>query len=191
MRVLVGHANLLDSVMFGMAADDEQEPRFIQSLRAGKPASGCRNRIAQESSAKECIWHADPRSENVGLSKPVSASIFAAWAQHVDIDEEEMVGYDLEEDYIGLELGPTSRSSTPLDLLDDCECRELSEKEATMLPLSGDASLPRRKKPIRGIKNTYIPTWTSRMFHKKQAPGSRYCHYTNLDMRAVSATNLA
>ncbi|KAF4979647.1 hypothetical protein FZEAL_4204 [Fusarium zealandicum] len=130
LRLLVGHANLLDSLMLELAdAEREQERWFNQSVRGATNAQQERHvqwadEIAEEddedydsdSSAASDDYDSDDDVEmsNTTPAKPMSPRI-----THIELDDEEMEEDDLEEDYAQLELVRThSHSTSPPELVD-------------------------------------------------------------------------
>ncbi|KAK7422408.1 hypothetical protein QQX98_001687 [Neonectria punicea] len=131
LRLLVGHANLLDSLMLELAdAEREQERWFNQSVRG---ASNSKDRhvqwadsaIAEEDEAEYDSDSSDSddydsEDEDVEMTNAVSARVLPAKAitpqiSHVDDMEED----DLEEDYAQLELVRThSHSTSPPELVE-------------------------------------------------------------------------
>lgn len=165
LRLLVGHANLLDSLMLELAgAEQEQERRFNQSVRgAGKAAGRCvqwADRIAEQaeeeldsdSSNSDSDSDSDSDSEfddsdhvhmvNTVAARSSSTSPASA-AQRAQLAHEEegmMSDDDLEEDYIQLELVRThSHSTSPPELLIDHDSE--SSDDESMPPSPCDASL--------------------------------------------------
>ncbi|KAF5130126.1 uncharacterized protein G6M90_00g014480 [Metarhizium brunneum] len=161
LRLLVGHANLLDSLMLELAdAEREQERWFNQSVRgASNPKPADRrvqwaDRIVEQpeeeydddSSDSESDSDSDFDEDDVEMTNAVSARVpvAAQRAQLVNVDDEEEMGDDLEEDYAQLELVRTpSHSTSPPELVDhDSE----SSDDESMPPSPADASLPYNEK---------------------------------------------
>ncbi|OAA38098.1 hypothetical protein NOR_06843 [Metarhizium rileyi] len=157
LRLLVGHANLLDSLMLELAdAEREQERWFNQSVR-GASTSKAADRHVQwadrivEHPEEEYDEDSDSDSdsdfeEEDEMTNAVSARVplIAQRAQLVNVDDEEVMGDDLEEDYAQLELVRTpSHSGSPPELVDhDCE----SSDDESMPPSPTDATLPYNEK---------------------------------------------
>lgn len=160
LRLLVGHANLLDSLMLELAdAEREQERWFNQSVRgASSPKAADRrvqwaDRIVEQpeeeyddSDSSDSDSDSDFDEDDVEMTNAVSARVpvAAQRAQLVDVDDEEEMGDDLEEDYAQLELVRTpSHSTSPPELVDhDSE----SSDDESMPPSPADASLPYNEK---------------------------------------------
>lgn len=121
LRLLVGHANLLDSLMLELAdAEREQERWFNQSVRGATNAQQERrvqwadNVVEEEDEDDYDSEDDDIEMANTSLPvKPMSPRI-----THVELDED-MEEDDLEEDYAQLELVRTpSHSNSPPELVD-------------------------------------------------------------------------
>jgi len=153
LRLLVGHANLLDSLMLELAdAEREQERWFNQSVRGANNKAADRHvqwadRIVEQpeeeydSDSSDSDSDSDFDEEDIEMANTVSARIpvAAQRAQLVNDDDEEEMGDDLEEDYAQLELVRTpSHSSSPPELVDhDSE----SSDDESMPPSPADAAL--------------------------------------------------
>jgi hypothetical protein len=143
LRLLVGHANLLDSLMLELAeAEREQERWFNQSVRDAKAQQQQQNKerhiqwadsIVEEdeydsdssSDSDDSLDEDDVEMVNAPVFHPVSVS-----AKHID---EDMGEDDLEDDYAHLELVRTpSHSSSPPELVDPDS--ESSDDESAMPP---------------------------------------------------------
>jgi len=161
LRLLVGHANLLDSLMFELAdAEREQERWFNQSVRgASKNNNKAADRHVQwadriveqpeeeyDSDSSDSDSDSDFDEDDVEMMHTVPAQIpvAAQRAQLVDEDDEEEMGDDLEEDYAQLELvRTTSHSNSPPELIEnDSE----SSDDESMPPSPTDAVLPYNEK---------------------------------------------
>lgn len=159
LRLLVGHANLLDSLMLELAdAEREQERWFNQSVRGASQKAADRHvqwadRIVEQpeeeydSDSSDSDSDSDFEEDDVEMMNAVVAArpiVAAQRAQLVDVDDEEEMGDDLEEDYAQLELVRTpSHSSSPPELVDhDSE----SSDDESMPPSPADASLPYNEK---------------------------------------------
>lgn len=157
LRLLVGHANMLDSLMLELAdAEREQERWFNQSVRgASKSASADRHvqwadRIVEQPE-EEYEDDSDSSSDSDSdfdeddvemINSAVAVTAQRAQFVHIDDDEQEM-GDDLEEDYAQLELVRThSHSSSPPELLADHDHDSESSDDESMPPSPADASLP-------------------------------------------------
>ncbi|KAK7430048.1 hypothetical protein QQZ08_003439 [Neonectria magnoliae] len=131
LRLLVGHANLLDSLMLELAdAEREQERWFNQSVRGANNSKDRHVQWADSAIAEEDEAEYDSDSsdsddydsedEDVEMTNAVSARVLPAKAitpqiLHVDDMEED----DLEEDYAQLELVRThSHSTSPPELVE-------------------------------------------------------------------------
>lgn len=146
LRLLVGHANLLDSLMLELAeAEREQESWFNQSVRGASPAKATQDRHVQwadrieeeteeqydsgsDSSDSEDDYDVEDDVEMTNAPatlRPVPAPVAAR--------DDEMEEDDLEEDYAQLELTrTTSHSSPPPELVDHDS--ESSDDESAMPP---------------------------------------------------------
>jgi len=145
LRLLVGHANLLDSLMLELAdAEREQERWFNQSVRGAATKAQDRHiqwadRIEEEaeeeyeeSSDSDSDSDSD-EEEDVEMTtvSPVSSKP-AAMVRQLEVDED--MEDDLEEDYAQLELvrTPSHSASSPPELIDHDS--EESSDEDTMPP---------------------------------------------------------
>ncbi|PTB67294.1 hypothetical protein BBK36DRAFT_168518 [Trichoderma citrinoviride] len=156
LRLLVGHANLLDSLMLELAeAEREQERWFNQSVRNTKSTAAANNsrhiqwadRIEEEAvdeeydsdSSSDSDDESDYDNEDLDMLNTRTTVVSAAPA--VKVQEDEIMGDDdLEEDYAQLELVRTpSHSNSPPELIDHDS--ESSDDEA-MPPSPADAELP-------------------------------------------------
>ncbi|KAL7963524.1 hypothetical protein V8C34DRAFT_265828 [Trichoderma compactum] len=153
LRLLVGHANLLDSLMLELAeAEREQERWFNQSVRNTK-TSGFNSsrhiqwadRIEEEAVDEEydsdSSSDSDDESDYDELEMTNTRTTIIPTTTTVEVVEDEMMGDDdLEEDYAQLELVRTpSHSNSPPELIDHDS--ESSDDEA-MPPSPADAELP-------------------------------------------------
>ncbi|GAB0138256.1 hypothetical protein EsDP_00006493 [Epichloe bromicola] len=162
LRLLVGHANLLDSLMLELAnAEQEQERWFNQSVRGAGNAAGRRvqwaDRIAEQAEEEFDSDSSDSDSDSdsgfddfddvhminnavAARSSSTSTASAAQRAQLVHEEEDMMSDDDLEEDYVQLELVRThSHSTSPPELLIDHDSE--SSDDESMPPSPGDASL--------------------------------------------------
>ena len=120
LRLLVGHANLLDSLMLELAdAEREQESWFNQSVRGASSKSDERRRVQwADRIEEEPEEEYDSDSSDEEFDEDVemaNAAPLAAAPQAALIEEED----DLEEDYAQLELVRThSHSTSPPELVD-------------------------------------------------------------------------
>lgn len=156
LRLLVGHANLLDSLMLELAdAEREQERWFNQSVRGASKSPDRRvqwaDRIVEQPEEEYDSDSSDSDSdfdyeEDVEMTTAVSARTPAHNIKSTQLGEEEM-GDDLEEDYAQLELVRTpSHSSSPPELVDhDSE----SSDDESMPPSPADAALPYNEKEAK------------------------------------------
>ncbi|KAH7328453.1 hypothetical protein B0I35DRAFT_18615 [Stachybotrys elegans] len=148
LRLLVGHANLLDSLMLELAeAEREQERWFNQSVRgAASPKSQDRHVQWADRIEEEAVDEYDSDSSDSDsdeeyeedvemLHIPAPAPMAPLAAADDDVMED-----DLEEDYAQLELVRTpSHSSSPPELVDhDSD----SSDDESMPPSPPNASLP-------------------------------------------------
>ncbi|KAM0436845.1 hypothetical protein ACHAPT_002558 [Fusarium lateritium] len=128
LRLLVGHANLLDSLMLELAdAEREQERWFNQSVRGASPQQDRHvqwaDNIAEEDeedydSDSSDSDDYDSEDEDVEMSNATPIKVMSPRVSHVELDED-MEEDDLEEDYAQLELVRTpSHSNSPPELVD-------------------------------------------------------------------------
>ncbi|KAL6832518.1 hypothetical protein V8C40DRAFT_138156 [Trichoderma camerunense] len=154
LRLLVGHANLLDSLMLELAeAEREQERWFNQSVRNTKTSGSNSSRHIQwadriEEEAVDEEYDSDSSSDSDDESDydememtNTRTTIIPTTTTTVKVVEDEVMGDDdLEEDYAQLELVRTpSHSNSPPELIDHDS--ESSDDEA-MPPSPADAELP-------------------------------------------------
>ncbi|KAL7798503.1 hypothetical protein V8C37DRAFT_206147 [Trichoderma ceciliae] len=162
LRLLVGHANLLDSLMLDLAeAEREQERWFNQSVRNTKSTNNRHiqwaDRIEEEAVDEE--YDSDSSSDSDSDSdyddmEMVSTRTTTVPASQVSVVEDEMMDDDdLEEDYAQLELVRTpSHSNSPPELIDHDS--ESSDDEA-MPPSPADAELPLPEKSEQESEESY------------------------------------
>jgi hypothetical protein len=157
LRLLVGHANLLDNLMLELAdAEREQERWFNQSVRGASPKAQDRHvqfaadKIVEEDESSDDEVYDESSSDEedfeeeeedivmVPAIKAPTAPTFTAKEIRGDDMEED----DLEEDYAQLELVRTSshsNTSPPPELVDESDS---SDDEAGMPPSPPNAMLP-------------------------------------------------
>ncbi|KAH6610441.1 hypothetical protein Trco_000461 [Trichoderma cornu-damae] len=166
LRLLVGHANLLDSLMLELAeAEREQERWFNQSVRNTKSAgAGNNNRHIQwadrvEEDAVDEEYDSDSSDSDDDSDydddmEMANTRTTIAPASTVKVVEDEIMGDDdLEEDYAQLELVRTpSHSNSPPELIDHDS--ESSDDEA-MPPSPADAELPLPEKSEQESEESY------------------------------------
>ncbi|EGY19365.1 hypothetical protein VD0002_g10093 [Verticillium dahliae] len=151
LRLLVGHANLLDSLMLDLAdAEREQESWFNQSVRGAQEEKKDRHVQWADSIVEdpEEDWNADDASstsssdesesdseddydsdeeDDIEMADVMSLRRISSTTKQipilsVDEDEDDMEEDDLEEDYAQLELVRTSsHSNSPPDLAHDSD----------------------------------------------------------------------
>jgi hypothetical protein len=157
LRLLVGHANLLDSLMLELAeAEQEQERWFNQSVRGASPKKQAghvqwADRVHEQAIEEE--YDSDSSSDSdsdydeddVEMINAPTASAIAplrpAPMAPVYKDDEDMTEDDLEEDYAQLELVRTpSHSSSPPELVDNDS--DVSSDDESMPPSPPEATLP-------------------------------------------------
>jgi hypothetical protein len=153
LRLLVGHANLLDSLMLELAeAEREQERWFNQSVRGASPSKN----TVQES--RRVQW-ADRIDEEVDYDSESSDSSDDEYDEDVDMvhvpapvsvsvsvtavaEDDDMMEDDLEEDYAQLELVRTpSHSSSPPELVSHADS-DSSDDESSMPPSPPENNMP-------------------------------------------------
>jgi hypothetical protein len=155
LRLLVGHANLLDSLMLELAeAEQEQESWFNQSVRAATKtveepkhiqwADSIVEEPEQDWQVEDADSDSDSESEfddedDVEMASASPVSLHRVQSQHTlydDSDEE-----DDEEDYASLSLARTpSRSAQPPELSHDSD--DSSSDDESMPPSPPSTSLP-------------------------------------------------
>lgn len=169
LRLLVGHANLLDSLMIELAeAEREQERWFNQSVRQSTPKKSENRHIQwadriveeaveedeyEENSDSDSDSDFDYEEEDANMTTMPTITV-----EQVEEDEDE----DLEEDYAQLELVRTpSHSSSPPELLIDHHDSDSSDDES-MPPSPAEASLPlpataadKKKQQVYGEEEFY------------------------------------
>ncbi|KAI1149419.1 hypothetical protein F4825DRAFT_52046 [Nemania diffusa] len=157
LRLLVGHANLLDSLMLDLAdAEREQESWFNQSVRGATPKAEERHIQWADSTVEDEDWEADSSDSDddsdmdddediemfdaVPLSRiPSHLAVPASPKLHTMEEEDEE---DFEEDegsfaHLGLTRSP-SHSATPPELEHDSE----SSEDESMPPSPPTATIP-------------------------------------------------
>lgn len=161
LRLLVGHANLLDSLMLDLAdAEREQESWFNQSVRGAAPKTQERHVQWADSVAEEEDWEADSSDSDddsdmdddediemfdaAPLSRipshapaPSSPTLHMMGAEDAEFEEEEE---EEDEDFEHLSLTRSSSSylTTPPELEHDSE----SSEDESMPPSPPTASIP-------------------------------------------------
>ena len=151
LRLLVGHANLLDSLMVELAeAEREQERWFNQSVRntSGTKSSEKRHiqwadRIVEEAVDEEDEYEASSDSDSDSdFDYDEEDAKMTTAKPTVTVEQVEEDDEDLEEDYAQLELVRTpSHSNSPPELLLDHHDSDSSDDES-MPPSPAEASLP-------------------------------------------------
>jgi hypothetical protein len=161
LRLLVGHANLLDSLMVELAeAEQEQESWFNQSIRKSEEAPAKKQHIQWADSIveePEEDWQAEDADSDsdsdsdfddediemagvISLQRVPSSTAFVSSAEleEEDSDFEE----DDEEDYASLQLARTAShvASSPPELSHDSE--DDSSEDESMPPSPPSTSLP-------------------------------------------------
>jgi len=145
LRLLVGHANLLDTLMLELAdAEREQERWFNQSVRQSTPAKERHVQFAEtpiteedeEEDEEDDVYDSDSSDddfddEDVAMTPALPTVVGkpgAAAAPKVTTTavEDDMMEDDLEEDYAQLELVRTSSHSntSPPELVDESDSSE-------------------------------------------------------------------
>ncbi|KAK1250890.1 hypothetical protein MKX07_005445 [Trichoderma sp. CBMAI-0711] len=172
LRLLVGHANLLDSLMLELAeAEREQERWFNQSVRNTTKSTAAANnsrhiqwadRIEEEAVDEEYDSDSSSDSDDESdydndldmVSSSNNSTVVVSPAPAVKVVEDEIMGDDdLEEDYAQLELVRTpSHSNSPPELIDHDS--ESSDDEA-MPPSPADAELPLPAKTEEESEQSY------------------------------------
>ncbi|KAI1171364.1 hypothetical protein F4777DRAFT_565796 [Nemania sp. FL0916] len=157
LRLLVGHANLLDSLMLDLAdAEREQESWFNQSVRGATPATQERHVQWADSVAEEDEWEADSSDsdddsemdddEDIEMfdATPLSRipSHLVALPSSPKVATMELEDEDFEEDeenfaHLGL-TRTSSHSTSPPELEHDSE----SSEDESMPPSPPTASIP-------------------------------------------------
>lgn len=164
LRLLVGHANLLDSLMLDLAeAEQEQESWFNQSVRKATKTSEEPKHIqwadaivedpeedwqaedADDSSDSDSEYDSDEEMET-GFAQlqrvPSRSTVVSSQTVEVEEDEEEEEEFE-DEDFAGLELQRTQSHSvsSPPELLIDHDSDESSDDES-MPPSPPNDALP-------------------------------------------------
>ncbi|KAI9166765.1 hypothetical protein HJFPF1_02879 [Paramyrothecium foliicola] len=154
LRLLVGHANLLDSLMMELAeAEQEQERWFNQSVRGASPKKTQERRVQWadrvEEEAIEEEYDSDSSSDSDSdydeddvemITAPLRAAPTVAVSMSY-ADDEDMTEDDLEEDYAQLELVRTpSHSSSPPELVEHDS--DVSSDDESMPPSPPEEQLP-------------------------------------------------
>ncbi|KAK2591856.1 hypothetical protein QQS21_010465 [Conoideocrella luteorostrata] len=167
LRLLVGHANLLDSLMIELAdAEREQERWFNQSVRGAnkKTTSTTTDRRVQwadkiveqpeeeyDSDSSDSDSDSDFDGEDIEMTNTVSVRttpVVSVQPINEDDEEDSMGEDDLEEDYAQLELVRTpSHSNSPPELLLDHDSE--SSDDESMPPSPADASLEYNEKEAK------------------------------------------
>lgn len=162
LRLLVGHANLLDNLMLELAdAEREQERWFNQSVRQSTPAKERHIQFAETTIAEEDeddeVYDSDSSDDDFEDDDVVMTAALptvvgkpgAAAAPKISTMEihDDMMEDDLEEDYAQLELVRTSshsNTSPPPELVDESD----SSEDESMPPSPPEAilDLPAGKK---------------------------------------------
>lgn len=136
LRLLVGHANLLDSLMLELADAERKQERWFHHSVHGAAASKPPSRYVQWADRVEAEAHDDHDDD-----QDVDQDDFA-------IVRDDDVGNDLEEDYAHLELVRTpSHSGSPPDLMDSDSD---SSDDESMPPSPADAALPYNEREAKG-----------------------------------------
>ncbi|KAI8677151.1 hypothetical protein NCS56_00604600 [Fusarium sp. Ph1] len=129
LRLLVGHANLLDSLMLELAdAEREQERWFNQSVRGASPQQDRHvqwaDNIVEEEDEDDYDSDSsdsddyDSEDEDIEMANATPIKAMSPRITNVELDED-MEEDDLEEDYAQLELVRTpSHSNSPPELVD-------------------------------------------------------------------------
>jgi hypothetical protein len=133
LRLLVGHANLLDSLMLELAdAEREQERWFNQSVRSAAPKKNSHIQWADRIEEAEEEFEDDDTSDSGSDSSDDDYEDDVIMAERQS-ESLEIMEDDLEEDYAQLELVRTpSHSSSPPELLIDHDSE--SSDDDTMPP---------------------------------------------------------
>ncbi|KAI0400979.1 hypothetical protein F4802DRAFT_582611 [Xylaria palmicola] len=156
LRLLVGHANLLDSLMLDLAeAEREQESWFNQSVRGASPKTQERHIQWADSVAEEEDWEADSSDSDddsdmdddediemydaAPLSRIPSTLITppSPTLHTIDADDEDFVDDEADFEHLGLTRTP-SHSASPPELEHDSE----SSEDESMPPSPPTATLP-------------------------------------------------
>ncbi|UNI14235.1 hypothetical protein JDV02_000887 [Purpureocillium takamizusanense] len=169
LRLLVGHANLLDSLMLELAdAEREQERWFNQSVRgSSSDKTAARHVQWADSIAEQPEDEYDSDSsdsdsdfdyeDDVEMTPAVSVSARTPVVTSRPVaayDDEQEMGDDLEEDYAQLELVRTpSHSNSPPELLADHDSEESDDE--SMPPSPADALLPYTEKEAKEQGSLY------------------------------------
>ncbi|KAL6356230.1 hypothetical protein LRP88_09821 [Fusarium phalaenopsidis] len=144
LRLLVGHANLLDSLMLELAdAEREQERWFNQSVRGASPQQDRHvqwaDNIVEEEDEDDYDSDSsdsddyDSEDEDIEMANATPIKAMSPRITNVELDED-MEEDDLEEDYAQLELVRTpSHSNSPPELpilsFNEKDTKEQSQKQ--------------------------------------------------------------
>lgn len=149
LRLLVGHANMLDSLMIELAeAEREQERWFNQSVRAASPKKHATVTAADKRHVQwadrieedEEEFDSDSSSDSDDDEDVAVPAVHNHISRSATIVEEDEIEEDEEEDFAQLELVRTpSHSSSPPELVE--HDLESSDDEASMPPSPSDAAL--------------------------------------------------
>ncbi|KAH9903663.1 hypothetical protein F4778DRAFT_93384 [Xylariomycetidae sp. FL2044] len=152
LRLLVGHANLLDSLMLDLAdAEREQESWFNQSVRGAAPKTEERHIQWADSVAEEEDWEADSSDsesesddediemEDAAPLRRVPSHTTIPPSPQLETMDEDDFEEDDEEDYAALSLTRSpSHAASPPELEHDSE----SSEDESMPPSPPFATIP-------------------------------------------------
>ncbi|KAI1469446.1 uncharacterized protein F4812DRAFT_457986 [Daldinia caldariorum] len=156
LRLLVGHANLLDSLMLDLAeAEREQESWFNQSVRGATPKTGERH-VQWADNAVEEDWEADSSDSDsdsdedededvemadaLPLRRIASHTVTAPPSPQLHLMDEDEDDFEDDEDYDALSLtrSPSHSITSPPELEHDSD----SSEDEAMPPSPPAASIP-------------------------------------------------
>ncbi|KEY71849.1 hypothetical protein S7711_05990 [Stachybotrys chartarum IBT 7711] len=142
LRLLVGHANLLDSLMLELAeAEREQERWFNQSVRGASHKTQERRVQWADRIEEEAVDYDSDSSDDSSDDDYDEEDIEMLHVPAPPKDDEEMMEDDLEEDYAQLELVRTpSHSNSPPELVSHQDSD--SSDDESMPPSPPEASMP-------------------------------------------------
>lgn len=179
LRLLVGHANLLDTLMFELAdAEREQERWFNQSVRGANAQKQEQRHVqwAENIAEEDEDYDSDSSDEDYYEDEDdvvMTTALTPVPSKQLPLqhhDDEEEVEDDLEEDYAQLELvrTPSHSNSPPPELVDESDSSEDElmppsppttllvlpegkEDESESLYEEDDYYLPRRNSPTTAM----------------------------------------
>ena len=166
LRLLVGHANLLDGLMLDLVdAEREQESWFNQSVRGASAQEEPKHiqwadqvpTIAEEEYEPEDDDDSSSDEEDAAAAlASLRQSPMQSSASAIEDDEDEAIDDD-EEDYVHLRLTRTHSRSSPPELLheSDSESDEESMPITPPLPVKAVFTSQKPQKPISQVETSF------------------------------------